>query len=277
MYLVLAIPVVALRMVLGGICQRRKNLKDPTVDDNPRLRANPANLIAFTLTVGAIFLPRQPWKHMTSTLLYDIVSGISSVLVDKSMRNFHGNQCGEGTNPTDAQQSPFGTLSYNPATDPYYITNLNQEIDPFIAEALDGAKFTNVVQIILESVRGDSYPFQEDGLLHRFIKKNIQPAVNATPITTENITPFIQSLAENTIVWDDVWSMCVLTHKAMMGCTSLSSIFLTFSSLWSNSVTTRFRRRSRRQRTILSNLPGTNIPAYQLRYRQRIRNAFRDQ
>ena len=215
-YLTLAIPVVALRMVLGRRRDRGTKLEEPA--SGTLRRANPANLIAFTLTVGALFLPRQPWKHMTSTLLYDIVSGISSVLVDKSMRNLYNKQCREST--TYAQQSPFGTLSYNPTTDPYYITNLDQEIDPFVASALEGATFTNVVQIILESVRGDSYPFQEDGLLHEFIKSQIQPAVNATPITTQNITPFIQGLAQNTLVWDNVWSLCVLTHKAMMGCIS---------------------------------------------------------
>ena len=173
----------------------------------------PYYLVGF-LAFGALFIPQEPWKHMTSTLLLDIAVGLSTVIVK-------GNKCPVQTY-VSAPQVHFGTnLGYSPDEDPFYITNLNDPIDPFIASALEGIKFTNVVELVLESVRGDCYPFKEDGLLHQFIKENVEPAANATPITTKNITPFIDSLSSHTLIWDGAWSLCPLTNKAMMGCMAL--------------------------------------------------------
>jgi hypothetical protein len=118
----------------------------------------------------------------------------------------------------DFGSNPLGDLNYNPANDPYYITNMDEPIDEFIASALEGVQFTNVFHIILESMREDSFPYDENGLLHQHIQENMEPAENGVPVTTENITPFIASLAENTISWHTVWSTIPYTHKAMMGC-----------------------------------------------------------
>jgi len=170
--------------------------------------------IAIFLSFGALLLPREPWKHMTSPLLFDVTMGLSSIIMI-------GRNCGgidSSTGSTHA--SHFGTgLAYDPKEDPYYVTNLDLEIEPFIKTALKDVKFTHVVEIVLESVRGDCYPFKEDGLFHQFIKENVKPAVNGTPITAKTVTPFIDSLSKQSLLWDQVWSLCPLTNKAMMGCT----------------------------------------------------------
>jgi hypothetical protein len=183
----------------------------------------PYCLLGF-LTFGALFIPQEPWKHMTSTLLLDVTLGLSTIAMK-------GKQCSVETEPS--LQVHFGTnLGYSPHEDPFYITNLNDQIDPFIASALEGTKFTNVVELVLESVRGDCYPYKEDGPLHQFIKETVQPAANATPLTTKNITPFIDSLSSHTLVWDGAWSLCPLTNKAMMGCMAIFHDCFNGSSLW---------------------------------------------
>lgn len=160
---------------------------------------------------------------MRSTLLYDIVRDLWSAARDETVRTLGADQPLNAVHPSGAGTEPlhFRHLLYNPTDDPYYVTNLDDDVLPLIAGALEGVKFTHIVQIVLESVRADSYPFQENGLLHQFIQKNIQPAENATPITTQNVTPFIYSVSEHMLHWDQVWSLCPLTNKALLGCTSL--------------------------------------------------------
>ena len=169
------------------------------------------------LSVSTLFLPAQPWRHLTSTLLFDVVKAVSTVLVAQHLR-------GEGgvfTGPV-VGSNPLGTLRYNPAEDPYYITNLDEPVDEFFASALEGVKFTNIMHIVLESMRSDSYPYDEDGLLAQHIKLNEEPPdEGGTPINTETITPFISSLADNTISWHTMWSTIPYTHKAMLGRTFL--------------------------------------------------------
>lgn len=163
------------------------------------------------LLVGGVFLPAQPWKRMTSTLLLDVVGGILSVIVPKAVGRLHT------PSTSTLGSSPLGALMYNPADDPYYISNLESPVDPFIAEALDGVQFTNIVHIVLESVRADCYPFQEQSAFADYIKQTFPAAVNGTPITTSNVTPFIASLAEHTISWETMWSIVPFTHKALLG------------------------------------------------------------
>jgi hypothetical protein len=167
--------------------------------------------LAFILIFGALFLPRQPWRHLTSTLLYDVLGTISSVMLSKSVQDIK-------TCDSLIGSSPLGNSYYSPANDPYYITNLDQDIDPFIAAALEGTKFTNVVHIVLESMRADCYPFREDGLLNQHIKDHFERLDDGPPINAQTISPFITSLAENTIVWDSVWATIPFTHKSMLGC-----------------------------------------------------------
>jgi hypothetical protein len=169
--------------------------------------------LGFILIFGALFLPSQPWRHLTSTLLYDVISTISSVMLSKSLRDIK--TC-DTSSPIGS--SPLGNSYYNPANDPYYITNLDQDIDPFIAAALEGTKFTNVVHIVLESMRADCYPFREDGQLNQHIGQHLKHVENGPLINAQSISPFISSLAENTIVWDSVWSTIPFTHKSMLGC-----------------------------------------------------------
>jgi hypothetical protein len=195
----------------------RLGLPDPlekralTTKSLPAIR-RPLALFGVFLCLGWLFLPQQPWKHMSSTLLYDVVGSISSAVVARSLRELT-RDCAA---PTGAVR-PLGALLYNPTDDPYYISNLDQDVEPFIAAALEGTEFTNIVHIVLESVRADSYPFQEDGFLSQHVQSKTPVIDNAT-ITTESITPFIASLADHTLVWNNSWSICPLTHKAMLAC-----------------------------------------------------------
>src|SRR5579859_1771787 len=45
-------------------------------------------LVRFTLflVIGSMFVPAQPWRDMTSTLLFDIVGTISSVIITQNLR-----------------------------------------------------------------------------------------------------------------------------------------------------------------------------------------------
>lgn len=193
-------------------------------DDPLRRTCGPSVPLAFFLIFGAIFLPHQPWRHLTSTLLYDMVRTISSVMLSRSLRE--GVECAASSNATVLGVHPLADSLYNPAKDPWYVSNLNQSVDPFIAKALEGTQFTNVVHIVLESMRADCYPFQENGLLNQHIRTKLLPTADETPITTQTITPFISSLAENIISWDTVWATIPFTHKSMLGCIPTFSCIL---------------------------------------------------
>jgi hypothetical protein len=171
------------------------------------------------LLIGVMFLPRQPWKHMTATLLYDIVGTISSAIITKSLRDMRGD-----CNASTLGSNPLGNLNYNPAEDPYYVSNLESPMDPFIAKALEGTQFTNIVHIVLESMRADSYPWNENGDLMKHIKDNFEFVEGGPAVTTSNITPFIESVAQHTLQWETVWATIPFTHKAMLGRTSPNSI-----------------------------------------------------
>jgi hypothetical protein len=177
-----------------------------------RLLSSPLNRLILFLLVGTLFLPAHPWRHMTSTITYDVIRTLGGALVTRGM---HGSGSCDGD--VRGGSNPLGDLKYSPAADPYYVSNLHQPINPFIAEALKDTNFTNVVHIVLESMREDSYPYQEDGLLHQHILKNLAPAKGGTPISTQTITPFIDSLSENIISWHTMWSSIPYTHKAMLG------------------------------------------------------------
>jgi hypothetical protein len=179
------------------------------------LHRHPGFFSVVFLLSGAILLPRDPWKHMSSTILYDVISAISTTAVENSIRQIQSD-C-----PTSGASQSLFASTYDPAKDPFYITNLDEPVIPWIADAIRDLNITNVVQIVLESVRADCYPFEENGLLHQHIRKKMNLAVGGVPITTENITPFIASLASNTILWNNTWSICPLTHKAMLGCINL--------------------------------------------------------
>lgn len=176
------------------------------------------------LVVCWSFMPRSPWRGLTSTLAYDVTTAVSSIFLHQI---FHSGAtfCSGEINSTRIETHPLGILRYNPASDPYYITNFDQPLDPFIASALKDVKFTNIVHIVLESMREDSFPYDENGLLHQHILKNEKPVKGGTPVTADNLTPFIKSLAENTLSWHTMWSTIPYTHKAMLGCTS-PSLFL---------------------------------------------------
>ena len=173
----------------------------------------PVVRVLLLLLLGSLFLPAHPWRHMSSSLLFDIVSTLLSAILSKHLRNM-GAQSSTNSHPGT---NPMGNLNYNPADDPYYISNLDSPIDSFIAEAIDGLEFTNIVHIVLESMRADSYPFKENGLLAQHIEQSFEKPPNSVPITTSNISPFIASLAENTISWETMWATIPFTHKAMLG------------------------------------------------------------
>ena len=188
--------------------------KDVTYQPQASRRRVSTNLpvLLSVLSIGTIFLPARPWRHLTSTLIYDVVSSISTVIITQLLRDTTSISAN-----TKGRTNSFGNLNYDPADDPYYISNLDQPIDTFIASALEDAKFTNIVHIVLESMREDSFPYDENGLLHQHIQKNLEPAEDGVPVTTKNVTPFIASLAENTISWHTVWATVPYTHKAILG------------------------------------------------------------
>ena len=188
-----------------------------------KLVNTPFVALTFGLIVCGLFLPSQPWQQMTSSLLLDVIGSIASVFVSKTVRHMFA-----PAGSSNYGSNPLGNLNYNPWEDPYYISNLDSPIDEFIAEALDGVKFQNIVHIVLESVRADCFPFQEQGPFVNYIKDNFRPHKNGSAITTANITPFIASLAENTISWDTMWSIVPFTHKALLG--RIHSIFYSQSN-----------------------------------------------
>src|SRR5271170_2890526 len=177
------------------------------------LIAAPLMRILFVLVFITVFLPPNPWRHLSSTLLYEVVEALSKVAVAKA---FYGNVvC---SNESLLGSNPLGNLKYNPADDPYYISNLHEPIDEFIGSALEDSHFTNIVHIVLESMREDSYPYQEDGLLHQHIVHNMGLVNGGTPVNTQTITPFISSLADHTLSWHTTWATIPYTHKTMLGC-----------------------------------------------------------
>jgi hypothetical protein len=181
-----------------------KRCKRKGMSDEPR-KSTPIIKIAAIFCIGTIFLPRQPWRHLTSTLLWDISTSLVNVQRTTS-RPFIGDF--DGT-------TGFKSPGYTPAEDPYYISNLDQPLDPFIASALEGTEFKHVFHIVLESMRSDSFPYQEDGLLDQHIRKHFIPV---SPITTETITPFIASLADHTLRWDTMYASIPYTLKSKLGC-----------------------------------------------------------
>lgn len=189
-----------------------QNITDPPHWIVQRFYSRPLIFLTSFLLIGSLLLHGQPWKHIRSTLLFDVVTTILSVLFNKALRE-KKQDCGVvglGTNP-------LGNLNYNPGTDPYYISNLESPLDDFIENALEGVQITNIVHIVLESMRADSYPFKEESELMTYIKKNFEFRTNAKPATISNVSPFIASLAEHTISWETVWSTIPFTHKAMLG------------------------------------------------------------
>jgi hypothetical protein len=175
-------------------------------------------ILLFLLVVTAL-LPANPWRHLASTLSYDVLTATSEVLMIKSVSHAFNTTC-PSSGDSKFSNHPLGSLKYNPKNDPYYVTNLNQPLDPFFANAFCEAKFTNIVHIVLESMREDSYPYQEDGLLHQHIINNMVPVEGGTPVNKQTVTPFIDSLSEHLISWHTMWATIPYTHKTMLGCTS---------------------------------------------------------
>ena len=150
-------------------------------------------IISFLL-IGAILLPQQPWGHMTSTLLDDVISTMSSVIITRTFQNQGGM-----FERSSIDKNPFRTLNYSPADDPYYISNLDSPIDPFIVDTLEGAQFINIIHIVLESMRSDSYPWNENGALMKHINEKFERVDGVPELTTSNIMLFISSLFEHSI------------------------------------------------------------------------------
>ena len=233
--------VVLLRMVLFHTASRKLSPKLPShhslhSEDEPstlrRILAIPFVPMLVYLILSWPFMPESPWRGLTSTLAYDVTTAVSGVFIHKAFHS-HGDTNCESRNSTVGSH-PLGTLRYNPGDDPYYVSNLDKQLDPFIAEALKDVKFTNIVHIVLESMREDSFPYDEEGLLHKHILEHETPAANGTPVTSENLTPFIKTLAENTLSWHTMWSTIPYTHKAMLGCTLLSFTFAYGRLVWTD-------------------------------------------
>jgi hypothetical protein len=176
-----------------------------------RRRATAANVnrirrsvywIIAVLVVGAVCLPKNPWSTIKSTLVLDLLSAIPLPL---SRQPFSANH----------KLNPSSSYGYNPEKDPYYVTNLDDPLDPFIASALEDATFTNIVHIVLESMRSDSFPWQEGGILDQQIRDSMEKP--GYPVNTQTITPFIDSIASHTLTWNTMWSTIPYSLKAMLG------------------------------------------------------------
>jgi len=201
-YIVIGLAAALAKVRIGGGNEKRYE-KQATEE---RGKSKSVTRITIALCLGAIVLPQQPWRHLTSTLLWDISTSLIGVQGSPSAaipRNVNG---------TTGSKSP----GYTPSQDPYYISNLDQPLDPFIASALDGAEFKHIFHIVLESMRPDSFPYQEAGLLDQHIQKHFTPV---SPINTETITPFIASLADQTLQWDTMYASIPYTLKSKLGCT----------------------------------------------------------
>ena len=178
--------------------------------------SKPKVQVTLFLLLATFFLPPHPWRHMTATLGYNI-SVASFRVIGSHAFGRHDRHAVQSCNSEGSPPVPFnfGKSNYDPSTDPHYISNLDQSIDEYIARALESTDFTNIVHIILESMREDSFPYNQEGLLNKYIHESVQPQ---HAITTETITPFIQSLAEHTLSWHTMWTSVPFTHKAMLGC-----------------------------------------------------------
>jgi hypothetical protein len=227
--------VVLLRTVLFHTATRKLSPKLPMhhslnpSDDEPsslrRFLAIPFVPMLIYLVLSWGFMPESPWRSLTSTLAYDVTTAVSGVFLHEIFHGSGNNTCDDQSHRVGSH--PLGTLRYNPAEDPYYVSNLDKELDPFLAEVLGDVKFTNIVHIVLESMREDSFPYDENGLLHKHILENETPVKGGTPVTSENLTPFINSLAENTLQWHTMWATIPYTHKSMLGCNPLRVFRLT--------------------------------------------------
>ena len=160
-------------------------------------------VVAIVLAVGAIlFLYNDPWRTLRSTLVFDTLSILTF------QKAYVATSKGVPRAETSGGR-------YTPSKDPYYITNLDNPVDPFIASTLEGTEFKNIVHIMLESMRSDSFPWDEGGLLHQHLQEFMEPP--EMPLTVENITPFIDSIASHTLRWDTMWVTIPYTLKAMLG------------------------------------------------------------
>jgi hypothetical protein len=135
---------------------------------------------------------------MTSTLLYDTLFILNS----------------KRPHVPTAQKFESGPR-YDSLRDPFYVTNLDEPIDAFIVSALEGTQFKNIVHIMLESMRQDSFPWQEGGILDRHIKEYMEPP--ESPINLQTMTPFVDSISSNVLSWDTMWCTIPYTLKAMLG------------------------------------------------------------
>lgn len=208
LYVLAGVVSTFLRMLLGP-SQRHKHEHEFVM-----------HLVPFLLffACATIVLPHYPWRRLTATLPFDVMSAMFSVMVSRTLTN-------ESLCRSDGW-NPLGNLNYNPSNDPYYVSNLDTPVQDFFVSALADVKFTNIVHIVLESMRDDSYPFQEDGLLNKHIKKNMRPVKGGAPVNTQTITPFIASLAEHTISWHTMWATIPYTHKSMLACTSFHALLI---------------------------------------------------
>jgi hypothetical protein len=239
---------VSIRLVLG---QPRRDLRSPTISvtpDNCELERPQGSLRAiltlprlgfpFLLLFVTLLLPAYPWRHMTATLGYDVTVAAFAFV---KMRHFHRQEITICSGDPVIYGHPLGGRDYDPTEDPYYISNLDQPIHDFVLDALEGTDFTNIVHIVLESMREDSFPFQDEGLLNRYIHSSFENGL-LEPINTETITPFIASLAEHTLSWHTLWATVPFTHKSMLGCTSYLDLRADIRFLWHAPSTTRLER-----------------------------------
>jgi hypothetical protein len=147
-YIVMGLAAALAKVRFGGGKEKRYKKKQGTYE--PR-KSRSVIKITIALCIGTIFLPRQPWQHLTSTLLWDISTSLINVQIPTSAaipRNING---------TTESKSP----GYTPSQDPYYISNLGHRL------SLESAEFKHVFHIVLESMISDSFPLLYKRLVFR--------------------------------------------------------------------------------------------------------------
>jgi hypothetical protein len=125
------VAMAALRIHTGRRRIEERELEKLEMDRKPpRL---PVTQFATVLLLASFCLPANPWRHMTSTVLYDAATSLAG---NPSQMPIINSKIENGTNP-------IGILNYNPSNDPYYVSNLDWPLDPFIESALEGTYNTS--------------------------------------------------------------------------------------------------------------------------------------
>lgn len=89
-----------------------------------------------------------------------------------------------------------GRQHYNAKSDPLFISNLDQDVLPQLADVLSTVSIKHVVLLVLESTRKDLFPIKKDGLIWKRFEEAASDHVlsNESIARLETLTPFANHL-----------------------------------------------------------------------------------